>query len=239
MKLNWPTKKLDKKVKEIKTCIFCGKLADTREHIPARNLYKDIGKLNPITVPSCSECNKNFSKDEEYFRNVMTSIQYENSISAGALFETTVKRSMQRKPSLGFSIFNQMSLIDIYCPSGVYMGRKTAWKLTQEDHGRIFRVLDKYIKGLFFHRFDETVPADWIIKHVWLMPKNEEMLGKAAKEFKWVILNENIFIYGFNSVPKTHQSLWCLVFYGRPFFFSFVLDPKTAKKADRKYLKND
>ena len=227
------------KIKDkIRTCIYCGAVADTKDHIPSKNLYREIDKnFNPIKIPSCKKCNSDLSKDEEYFRNVISSIQYENSISASTLFETAVKRSMQRKPSLGISIWKQMSLVDFYNPSGIYLGKKTAWELTEENYERIFRVLDKYIKGLFFHHFCETIPKDWIIKHVWLMPKNEEMLGKAAKEFKWVILNENIFLYGFNSFPKTHQSIWCLVFYGKPFFFSFVLDPKTAKDADRKYKK--
>lgn len=224
-----------KKDKSSQSCIFCNKKANTREHIPAQNLYKGIATLKPIIVPSCHQCNKGLSEDEEYFRNLISSLRYDESVSASALFETTIKRSMKRRPALGLSILEQMSHVNLYSPGGIYLGKKTAWKLTRDDHKRIYRVLDKYVKGLFFHHFGKSVPADWTVKHVWLMPKNEEMLGKAAKEFKWVILNENVFIYGFNSTPETHQSIWCLAFYGKPFFFSFILDPKTAKAAKRKF----
>lgn len=63
-------------------CYNCGKQLDnsskTREHIPAKALFRDFKiKLtdNIITVPACRECNKLFSKyTDEEFRNFIGSI---------------------------------------------------------------------------------------------------------------------------------------------------------------------
>ena len=49
-------------------CIFCSKLADTREHIPAKHFFKGTPDKPLITVPSCNTCNAGFQKDEEFFR---------------------------------------------------------------------------------------------------------------------------------------------------------------------------
>ncbi|MGO4498591.1 hypothetical protein AB4114_22175 [Paenibacillus sp. 2RAB27] len=45
-------------------CIYCGKQAKTREHIPSKVLLSKSYPDNLGIVPSCKECNKSFSGDE-------------------------------------------------------------------------------------------------------------------------------------------------------------------------------
>lgn len=48
-------------------CIYCGKPANTREHVPSKSLLMEPFPENLPTIPACFECNNGFSADEEYF----------------------------------------------------------------------------------------------------------------------------------------------------------------------------
>lgn len=216
-----------------KKCVYCGSVADTREHIPARNLLQDTKDIHFITVPSCRGCNSRFQKDEEFFRQFLVSMLYEQSPVASFLLDNPVARSMKRRPALGMQMFKQMSLVDLYNKGGIYLGKKTALHITKQDHKRVFSVLDKYIKGLFFHHFGNPIPDDWLINHHWLTPKFEEKVVPTLKDMRWERIKEDTFVYGFNSVPATHQSIWCLIFFGQPLFYSFVIDKENAERFER------
>ncbi|MCX6796541.1 MAG: hypothetical protein NTW06_03525, partial [Candidatus Falkowbacteria bacterium] len=62
-------------------CVYCGEEKQTtRDHVISRNLFPESYKQkNPIIVPSCAECNKGFSLDEEYFRNFVCGLVLEHS----------------------------------------------------------------------------------------------------------------------------------------------------------------
>jgi len=214
----------------MKKCVFCGEIQEDWDHIPSKNLYKGITKnINPIKIPSCKKCNNGFSKDEVYFRDLIAILLNERSISATQLFEGPIKRSIKKVPGLAMSMFKKMALVDYYSKGGIYLGKRTTISISESDHERVFNVLDKYIKALFYYQFQKILPPDWIVKHFWLTPKMEEKLAHLIKALNWRIVDKNIFVYGYNFVPSTNQSVWCLIFFNKPLFFSFVLDPATAK----------
>ena len=47
-------------------CIYCGSLADTREHIPSRTFLKKPLPSDLPVLPACKKCNNGFSSDELY-----------------------------------------------------------------------------------------------------------------------------------------------------------------------------
>ena len=49
-------------------CIYCGKLADTREHIPPKAFLKKPLPSDLPVLPACKKCNNGFSSDELYVR---------------------------------------------------------------------------------------------------------------------------------------------------------------------------
>lgn len=51
----------------IRGCIFCGGLADTRDHIPSKCILDKPYPENLPVVGCCYECNQSFSSDEQYF----------------------------------------------------------------------------------------------------------------------------------------------------------------------------
>lgn len=213
-------------------CIYCGNLADTQEHIPAKQLFKGLTKESLITVPSCQKCNQGYQKDEDFFRQFFSGMLMDRSKYAQQLMENEVTRSIKRKPALARQMFSQMKLVEVYTKTGIYLGKQTMYKVSNSDKSRINKVVEKIIKGLFYHHFQQLLPEDWIIRIIWITPAKDKQLGleEIAKTLKWNIVNEEIFAYGFNFVPETFQSIWILDFFKIPLFYVLVLDKNTAKK---------
>lgn len=211
-------------------CIYCGKAADTREHIPPKQFFKGTPDKPLITVPSCNACNAGFQKDEDFFRQFYASMLMARSPEAKKLMEGEVSRSILRTPALGHQMFSQMKLVDAYTRSGLYKGKMTMYTVSDSDKARINRVVTKTIKGLFFHEFGQTIPEDWIIKIIWITPQveKEQKLDEIGKQPYWRIIKEDTFAYWVNHVPETFQSAWLLDFFKIPLFYVLVLDKKTA-----------
>src|SRR3990172_3746850 len=57
-----------------KSCAYCGKITTKtdKEHVFPKCLYpKRKSKVQRLTIPSCRDCNSNWSEDEAHFRNVL------------------------------------------------------------------------------------------------------------------------------------------------------------------------
>src|SRR3990167_5778700 len=215
-----------------KTCVFCGNPANTREHIPAKQFFKGVPENRLITVPSCSDCNKNFQKNEDFFRQFLAGFLMDRSDHAKKLMENEVSRSIKRKPALGIQMFSQMKKVNLYTKSGIYLGPKTMYRVSDLDYKMINSVVEKIIKGLFYHEFGETIPEDWIIRIVWINPKRDKELGltEMAKELKWNVIKDDTFAYGHQFVPETFQSIWILDFFKTPIFYILLINRTTAKE---------
>jgi hypothetical protein len=215
---------------ETDNCIFCGKAAGTREHIPAKHFFKGTPDRNLLTVPSCNSCNRGFQQDEDFFRQFYVSMLMDRSPQARQLMENEISRSITRAPALGQQMFSQMALVDHY-KAGVYLGQKTAYEVSTLDRERINRVVDKIVKGLFYHEFGQTLPKDWIVQIIWINPKSEKelKLDDLAQTLKWNVIKEDTFAYGVDYVPNSYQSIWILDFFKIPLFYILVLDKKTTK----------
>lgn len=209
-------------------CVFCEKIADTKEHIPAKHFFKGVQEKELITVPSCHKCNASFQKDEVFFRQFNAGFLMDRSPAAKDLMDNEITRSIRRRPALAIQMFNQMKLVDAYTGSGIYLGKKTAYKISDFDRNRIDRVVKKIIQGLFFHEFNQILPKDWIIRVVWVNLKVQKELNliELEKTLRWKVIKEDIFAYGLSYVPKSYQSIWMLDFFKVPLFYALVYDRK-------------
>lgn len=227
----------NKKKKLNKVCIYCGKPATRRgDHIPSKNLFKGIG-LTPVIVPSCTSCNKGFSGDEEYFRHIVCMICAEHSFTANYIFETAVKRSMSARPALGLYMLSKMVVVDLYSPNKIFLGKRTKYDLDEKDHERIFRVIDKYVKGLFFHEYGYVIPSSYKIKNFWITNKLEKTLEENISNYNVKMIKEEIFSYGYNKIPDQADSIWAFAFYGKPLFMSFVVPTSKYEEMEKLHAK--
>lgn len=212
---------------EITKCVYCGREKETtKDHVISKCLFhSSYKKKNPIVLPSCGDCNNSFSKDEEYFRNFVCPLALGHSQDANTLFSSTIKRSILRRPGIGYRVMSKMALVKLYTKSGIYIGQRTKITITPADWRRYFNVLDKYIKGLFFFEFREVLPIQYKIKHFWGRKEQLEIFNRINK---WNTDNKEIFFYGYSFIPETYTSIWVTIFYDKIFFISFVATDKDS-----------
>lgn len=83
----------------INGCIYCGGLADTRDHVPSKCLLEPPYPTNLSVVDCCDSCNQDFSKDEQYFVCLLESVLC-GSTDPAKIKRPSVARVMENSPAL-------------------------------------------------------------------------------------------------------------------------------------------
>jgi hypothetical protein len=155
----------------IDICYLCGQLLGDdvdNDHVPpkqfcARNLRR-IYSPNLFTLPVHPSCNKAYQKDEDYFVHSMGLVAME-SCSGKALWEDISDRydrpQNRRIAEMVLKEFDKR-------PSGLILPfGKVAKSFNSE---RIWRVVWKIVRGLFFKEIGQVLPVDLPIKREILSP---------------------------------------------------------------------
>jgi hypothetical protein len=117
--------------------------------VPPQNLFRQPYPPNLWTVPSCKRCNGGFSKDDEYFRLVLTLTEKakghpeRDAVLPAALRGVNNLRAERFQESLLANVF----LMPRFSPSGLYLGHRRAIVF---EGRRIDRMASRIIKGLSF-----------------------------------------------------------------------------------------
>lgn len=82
-------------------CVYCGGIADTRDHVPSRTFLEPPYPENLPVVGCCMTCNTGFSKDEEYVACLI------ECAIAGSTDPTKIKR-----PLISKALIRSVSLQD-------------------------------------------------------------------------------------------------------------------------------
>lgn len=154
-----------------------------------------------------------------------------SSREADHVFWSKLKKSVERRPQIGSKLTSRMQLVDVTTRSGIYVGKATAFDVPEEDWKRCCNVLDKYVKGLFFHEFGRIVPHGYQVAHVW---GHDTFLEQLKDISNWNWDNREVFAYGYNFVPRTYESIWGTIFYDTRFFLSFLAPGKYLKHIESK-----
>ena len=215
------------------SCIYCGNLATTRDHIPPKNLFR-----NPcsdlITVPACGQCNNLESKDDEYFRNTICLEERVAEHPSGKERMRKVVKSLKRTEATGLrkSMVGDLRRIPRLSESGLYLGEIYSSKIA---YPRIVRVIQRITKGLFYYHFNRTLPKDCEIL-VYGMPvtQNPECLETILELIKETysnpinVIEEGVFYYRY-AVANDHPeaTVWGLAFFETiPFLALTIPQPR-------------
>ena len=220
-------------------CVYCG--ADgplTDDHVPPEALFPKPRPSNLITVRSCLDCNQGASKDDEYFRLMISMRHDTGDHPAVKSILPALYRSLEKPKKRGFrqAVFNSIREINITTASGIYVGKASGYDV---DLRRLDRVAARITKGLYFHELGMRVPEtfqvkahcldgfDWIDSA--LNAQLFNMLGRVLDSTSPRVLGENVFAYWFQpAIDNSMASLWVLKFYERVIFFAMVI-PKTPQ----------
>lgn len=124
--------------RRLRACTYCGRPADTKDHVPPQAFLRPPLPATLRSVPSCKPCNGGRSDDENYVRSLLaevgTSQHATDLVSSGG----TVDRAMARDRRLASRI-DDTAVIN---PSGERVA-------VIPENAPIARVLHKIAHGLF------------------------------------------------------------------------------------------
>jgi hypothetical protein len=128
-------------------CAYCGETKPVAaDHVPPKNLFRKPYPANLWTVPSCEDCNGGFSKDDEYFRRVLTLTEKAKGHPERDAVLPVAIRSLNNPRAERFqeSLLAKVSLRHRFSPGGLYLGQQQAIAF---DGRRIDRMASRIIKG--------------------------------------------------------------------------------------------
>lgn len=199
-------------------CYLCNKnFADTRDHVPPECLFPDPKPSNLITLPCCLQCNRSYSKDEEYFRDNFSMIS-KRSPAVKQLWGKT-RRSYLRRPLKLRNIKSRLVDLNLKTQGGIYLGKATGLKF---DESKTNRVIEKIIKGLFFHHKKKILPSS-VRFHIFFNPTDilEAYFKLRIFGKRW----NDVFCYAFLfAQDNTYSGFWWLEFYGSNLFLAALED---------------
>ncbi len=146
---------------EINACYLCGQKLDVSiddDHVPPRQFYaksiRKIHALNLFTLPVHKSCNRSYQKDEDYFVHSLAPLAM-HSYSGNAIWADI---SNQFKRPQGKTIRQMIRKEFDRRPSGIILPRG---KVLKRFNGkRIWRVVWKITRGLFFKEKSQFLPED-------------------------------------------------------------------------------
>lgn len=148
----------------IDTCYLCGKPLGNEidhDHVPPRQFYARALRRkyapNLLTLPVHPSCNKVYQTDEDYFVHSLGPMAME-SYSGKALWKDISDRCDRPQ---NMRIFRMVLKEFDERPSGLILPFGKVVK--RFDDRRIWRVVWKIVRGLFFKEIGQVLPDNWPI----------------------------------------------------------------------------
>jgi hypothetical protein len=204
--------------KKIDICYLCGEnLIDeiNYDHVPPRQFYgcsvRKTNKLNLLTLPVHKKCNKLYQKDEDYFVHSIAPLAME-SYSGNAVWKDILKR---RKRIAGQKLDQMVYKEFDPNPSGIVLPNGKVVK--RIDGKRVWRVVWKITRGLFFKETRRVLPED-ILHNFKIYSVGE----RPSEEFAYVRDSQSrgqypgVFDYKYINVPNLNNfHLWAFLFWDK------------------------
>lgn len=199
-------------------CLYCGKKANNREHVPSKSLLEKPYPNNLITIPACQICNNSFSLDEEYFLNVLATLSESGPLVTRTEPGGKIYKSRERNSTLYKRLLNSL----LHEEDG-----RTYFK---PETDRLKRVIEKYAFGIYYNKYEKHAPLN-LFKCVGFYPfqaeetrPSEIILLTHSEKFnlkKWTHIQENVFSYivvrdwrrsnKLTMIFHVHNTAWCVI----------------------------
>jgi len=214
-----------------KICYLCGYPLDAGpeeiddDHIPPRQFHsREIRvseKLNLLTFPTHRKCNCTYQLDEEYFIHTFAPIVMD-TFSGGSVWRELLGQYRKgRNVRLNRKVLGEFQKR----PSGLYLPPGKVVK--RFDPQRVWRVVWKITRGLFFHEYKVFLPED--------KPRQFDIMSPGEKppdEF-FLLPDEpiygrypGIFAYKFRKFEDFFNfHIWALLFWDKIITLVYFHDP--------------
>jgi hypothetical protein len=196
------------------TCVLCGaRVATTMDRVPPRALFPPP-RPNLITLPACETCNRSASEAEEKFKvslSAKSGVDTPNSLDfwkSGGLRTVRNNKKLLRELMSGTPLF-------IRSLSTGQFERTRTFKWPRSAHDP---VIEKITRGLYYHHFDNPLPASAEIEVTFLSglpdPVREFAMGQDLVRCN--LGGDDRFCYAYARVEQSPEfSIWIYQFYLR------------------------
>jgi hypothetical protein len=203
------------------TCYLCGERpSNTVDHVPPQGLFPSNVEFRGFEVPACKQCNNDFSKDDEYFRDILT-MGCTNDDALQVLQEKTIP-SMKR-PWAQLQLVRKEDRIAarafpvaITSPSGLHLKTRVAF---QFDTERMNKVCERIARGIYYEIAKEPLAKACEITATLLRPAQANEFVKELQEQQgepnFGRVAGDTFLYAVWGLPEDRYmtGLWILRFY--------------------------
>ncbi len=198
-------------------CVFCGALATTRDHVPPQGVFPDPRPTDLITVPACDICNNSTKLDDEYFRWLVATGSTDDD-EAKRLIKERILPRFQSHPALLNQIMKGATQAEVFSEGGIYLGKKPAFRF---DRNRIQTVINKTVRGLYFHETGSILIQSSLVKEFALNPIFGESFKEAVCSLPLSDIGKGVFSYRYwlNS-DDPNETFWFLMFFDKTLFFT-------------------
>ncbi len=164
-------------------CIHCGRVGPTeKDHVPPRSLFPRGMRENLVTVPSCADCNRSASGDDEYIRLVCaTRREASQNIGASAAWPTAFRGlSKPRKTGMKMAFLDAVrGAVELTVSGPIF--EPASYEV---DLARLDRVMARTIRGLHWHHRGHRLPDDYEVT-VWCLDGVPE--GDSAQSLRSIV----------------------------------------------------
>lgn len=202
----------------MKTCAYCGASERRleREHVIPRCLYPEsrtTSRVQRITVPSCSLCNRGWSDDEAHFRNVLLVAGEPNS-AVQELWDTTVRRSFEETD--GYRRLQDLVARMV----AVKAQGQDRWMIYPAQDARVMRILKKVVRGLsHFHGVESAVCEE----RVWVDAMKYHIPDELIADIRFHHREPDVCEYWYEAYKDGEvASVWLMRFFERRVFVGAV-----------------
>ena len=170
-------------MKESRNCIYCGKTADTVDHVPPKCFLDKPYPNNLLTLPACKKCNNNCSSDEQYLMYLSDYIRSIENVD-GEFTREKAKLTFEHSEKLEDRMISSLKIED----GVVYFDFET---------DRVIKIIDKVSYGLLYAHYGtsfKVTKSNFAI----ITSLNEKQCSE-FDSIKWIIVQEKRFKYSIAS----------------------------------------
>jgi hypothetical protein len=139
---------MEKRGTNPRVCVYCGRRATTKDHVPPRCLLEKPYPANLLTVDSCALCNRGWSKDEEYWLIALSHVGFTKTLASKLDEGGQVFRALDRNERLDDRIRNSL-----------HPGPDNRVYFTPEKE-RLARIAAKIALGLYSSKYGRSPRLD-------------------------------------------------------------------------------
>lgn len=203
-------------------CAYCDEPATTRDHIPPKNLFARPLPEQLITVPACKVHNNGASLDDEYFRAMLSFRMdaHEKSDASGAAKRALDRMSRKESERFLRKFVSTITQHEIVTPEGGYIGDAAAYDV---DMPRLLSVVERIVRGLFFHHTDGRLPDECTVTVYpleFFQKPDRATFERLASLITWAasaprhVTARNVLEYKFRQTPEDPAgTVWMMKFY--------------------------